>query len=226
MKRIAFICTGVFSILLTNSCSSTKLKFSILGGTNLGGITENTDLSKVSSIRTPAEADIDAFSGATRAGVNGGFHIATKLGRNDIETGLDYMYNHQVFTYSDAGNMYTGVRKLDVSQFMLPVSYNLILFRNRLINNDIQLKAGYLGQFNFVATIDEGQLPDYSTNVWSHGLTFGISGYPFAFNNGSKLGLYFDLYRGSQIYKDHYNQSTFKMPGSSFMKFGVKYQFK
>ena len=142
-----------------------------------------------------------------------------------VETGIDYMYNHQTFKYIDAGNMYVGVRELNVSQVILPLTYNLTLFRKLLPEADIQLKAGYLGQFNFITTEGYGILPDYSLKRFSNGATAGISALPFKFENGSRLGFYFDVYRGSRIYTDFYNQTGFEMPGSSFMKFGVKFQF-
>lgn len=54
----------------------------------------------------------------------------------------------------------------------------------------------------------------------------GISAYPVRFGNGSKLGIYIDVYRGSQIYEDYYNQKVFETPGSSFVKGGIWYRFK
>ena len=222
------------SIIIINSCSSPrkttvtdmKLKFSLQGGANIGGITENTDMTVVPNVKVPPEATVDAFTGATRIGINVGMHINKTLKRNQIEAGIDYMYNHQTFTYTDAENTYIGVRELNVSQVLFPLTYNFVLLRNPFPHADIQLKAGYLGQLNFISTSETGVLPEYSINPWSNGVTLGISAFPFQFNTGSKLGFYFDMHRGSQIYEDYYNQSSFKMPGSSFMKFGVKYQFK
>jgi hypothetical protein len=219
-------------LIAINSCSTSqqtgtdkKLKFSIQAGANLGGITENSDMAVVPGAETPPEATVDAFSGATHTGVNVGMHVNKPLKYNQFETGIDFMFNCQTFTYIDAGNKYVGVRDLKVSQIMFPLSYNIVLFRKHLLNAGIQLKFGYLGQLNFVSTSSTGILPDYSINRWSNGATLGISAYPFQFNDGSKLGMYFDGYRGTQIYKDFYNQSSFEMPGSSFIKFGLKYQF-
>jgi hypothetical protein len=220
------------SIVIINSCSVSnqayngkKIKFSAQAGSNIGGITENTNMSLVPGIVVPPEASADAFTGATKTGFNGGVHMSRSLKRNKIETGIDYMYNHQTFKYIDAGNIYVGVRELNVSQLILPLSYNLTLFRKQLPEADIQLKAGYLGQLNFITTEGYGILPDYSLKRFSNGVTAGISALPFKFENGSRLGFYFDVYRGSRIYTDFYNQTGFEMPGSSFMKFGVKFQF-
>jgi len=230
MKKTVIIFILGLSFIIINSCSTTrqttatgrKLKFSLQGGANIGGITENTDMTVVPNVETT----VDAFSGATQTGFNVGMHINKTLKRNQIEAGIDYMYNHQSFTYNDAENMYNGVRELNVSQVLFPLTYNFVFLKKRLPHADIQLKAGYMGQLNFISTHETGVLPEYSLNAWSNGLTLGISTFPFQFNNGSKLGFYFDMYRGSRIYEDYYNQSSFAMPGSSFMKFGVKYQFK
>jgi hypothetical protein len=173
-----------------------------------------------------AESTVDAFSGATNKGINIGVHLNKSLKYNQVESGLDYMYNKQTFTYNDAVNNYAGYRELKVSQFMIPLTYNFILFRKMFPNADIHLKLGYIGQLNFVSATSTGILPDYSIKPWSNGGTIGISAYPFQFQNGSKLGFYIDGYRGTQVYKDFYNQSSFKIPGSSFIKFGLKYQLK
>ena len=66
------------SFILINSCSTTrqttetdrKLKFSLQGGANMGGLTENTDMTVVSNVKVPPEAPVDAFTGATRTGFN------------------------------------------------------------------------------------------------------------------------------------------------------------
>ena len=234
MKKKSFkFCMGLIFIVI-NSCYSAreipvdkKLKIALQSGTNIGGITENTDMNIIPNIRVPAESNVDAFTGATQLGYNIGVHIDKKLKNNQVETGLDYMYNYQTFNYNDASNFYIGVRRLNVSQIMLPLTYNFVLFRNLESKADIQLKVGLLGQFNSISTNETGiSLPAYSTNNWSFGPIFGLSACPFKFNNGKKLGVYYEVYRGSQIYEDYYNLPDFEMPGSSFMKFGLRYQFK
>jgi len=217
------------SLLCINSCSTSQqtntdrsLKFSVQAGANKGGITENTDMTVVPG----AETTVDAFSGATNYGINTGIHITKPLKYNKVESGLDYMYNSQTFTYTDAVNNYSGVRELKVSQIMLPLTYNFVLFRKIFPNADIQLKLGYTGQLNFVSVSSTGILPDYTIKPWSNGATLGISAFPIQFKNESKLGVYFDGYRGTMVYKDYYNQDSFEMPGSSFIRFGLKYQLK
>ena len=102
---IAFVCVNW---ILSNSCSSSypvweqkKIKISLQAGGNIGGITENTDMSVVPGVEVPAEATVDAFSGATYTGANLGVRLNKKLKRNQVELGLDYMYNHQNFNYID-----------------------------------------------------------------------------------------------------------------------------
>jgi hypothetical protein len=229
MKKLILTILASFYLIAINSCSTSRqtntdrsLKFSIQAGANKGGITENTDMTVVPG----AETTVDAFSGATNYGINTGIHIAKPLKYNKVESGIDYMYNLQTFTYNDAVNNYSGVRELKVSQIMIPLTYNFVLFRNLLPDADIQLKLGYAGQLNFVSESGTGTLPDYSIKPWSNGATFGISAFPVQFKNGSKLGFYFDAYRGTQVYEDYYNQRSFEMPGSSYMKFGIKYQLR
>lgn len=229
MKKNILIFSVLLIFILINSCSSTSqtstdrnIKFSVQAGANMGGIVENTDMSVVPNVLVPPEATVNAFTGATRTGVNIGVRFNQPLRRNEIETGIDFMFNSQEFNYIDAGNHFIGVRQLNVSQFMIPLTYNFVLSRKA----DIQLKIGYLAQFNLVGTEGVGMLPDYTIKKLSSGPTLGISALPFVFRNGSKLGFYVDIYRGSQIYEDYYNQSTFEMPGSSFVKVGFKYQLK
>lgn len=223
---------GIPACLLL-SCSTTeqatsdkKTTFSVQAGSNIGGITENTDMSVVPGVHVPPEATVDAFSGATQPGFNAGVHLNRKLNNNQLETGVDYMFNHQTFNYIDAGNHYIGVRELHVSQLMLPATYNLVLFKRRMPEAELQIKAGFIGQVNFVKATGTGILPDYSVHPFSAGPTLGISAYPLSFRNGNKLGFYFDIYRGSQIYEGFYNQKEFEMPGSSFARFGLKFHFR
>ncbi|GAJ21216.1 unnamed protein product, partial [marine sediment metagenome] len=110
----------------------------------------------VSNVKIPPEATVDAFTGATRTGFNAGMHINKTFKRNQIEAGIDYMYNHQTFTYTDAENMFNGVRELNVSQVLFPLTYNFVLLRNPFPHADIQLKAGYMGQLNFISTSRTG----------------------------------------------------------------------
>lgn len=219
--------------LLVISCNVTEqaqraFKLSAVAGYGYGGMVENTDLSVVPNSRPAPEASVDAFTGATIGGPTAGIRVNKAYCFGGFETGVDYMYNHQTFTYADQGNMFTGVRKFHVNQLMIPFTYNLGLFGKSLPNTDLQLKLGVLGQYNFLRVTDAGltSLPEYALNKYSLGATLGVSAYPFTFSNQSKLGFYLEAYRGSRIYTDYYNQKGFEMPGSAFVKIGLRYQFK
>lgn len=135
MKTIKIKLLLFVLVCLIFSCSTvekgatekkTTITFQV--GSNIGGITENTDMREVPGVVAPTEATVDAYSGATQTGFNAGVHINHRLKNNQVETGLDYMYNNQTFNYIDAGNKYIGVMELHVSQFMIPLTYNFSLF--------------------------------------------------------------------------------------------------
>ena len=221
--KIVVAITVLIFIVVTISCSTAKQKISFQSGVNQGGIVENTDMGVVSGVSTPAEATVDAFTGATQTGFNAGVHLNQPVGKNELETGLDYMYNHHTFNYIDIGNRFIGVRRIGLSQIIVPLTYNFVVNSNI----DLQLKFGLAVQYNLVNVKDVTvfSLPEYNIHRFSAGPTVGVSAFPVHFSNGNKLGLYFDMYRGSQIYEDYYNQTTFEMPGSAYMKCGLKYQF-
>jgi hypothetical protein len=228
-KVLLWFC--ISTILIFAGCISQKsagkeekykpaFKFQV--GINKGGIIENTDLKQIPN------TEVDAYSGATRTGFNTGVKVLLPIKRNDIETGIEYMYNNQTFTYNDHLNGYNGIRKLGISQFMIPLTYNIGLFRihNKFEEGLITFKLGYLIQLNTVNINDvTGNLPEYKLKNFSSGFTAGLVTSPFHFKNGSRLGLYLDFYRGSRIYEDFYNQKEFEMPATSFIKYGISYQF-
>lgn len=225
MKRknlqILLILSMIISSCSTTDISQRKAKISVQAGLNKGGITENTDLE---SINIP-ENQSDVFTGATKTGYNIGLHINKPLKYGEIESGLDFMQNKQTLKYSNPNLNHLGQRQLTVNQLMIPITYNFIIFKKHLNKNEIQLKIGYLGQLNFVNTKDNGKLPDFDIKKWSNGAVFGISAYPIVLKNNNKIGIFADLYRGSQIYIDEYNKTEFEMPGSSFLKYGIRYKF-
>ncbi len=228
MKNIQIIAI-CFSILSVSSCSVNKkteqagqqIAFLILAGINHGGITENTDLSLILN----TDNILDAYSGATKITYHTGIHIVKGLKRNQIESGVDYMLNHQTFTYKDEENKYNGTRELYVRQIMLPLTYNFNIFNKLLPDSKVQLKIGYIAQLNFINIDDRGNLPQYTLKKWSNGLTLGVSSSIIRFKNGNDIGFYLDIYRGSRIYEDFYNRPAFEMPGTSFARLGLRYQF-
>lgn len=223
MQKLKFLLP--FFLLIIAGCtgikqSGTPLKpyWRFEAGLNSGGIVEKNDFTEL------PEVEPDAYSGATRTGYNAGVHCVIPLLNHGIKTGIVYMYNPQTFTYQDNINGFSGERKLSTSQIMMPLTLNFSLFRQKAPEGLIHLKLGYALQFNMVGISSNGTLPDYSLNRWSNGFTLGITAIPFRFQDGSRLGFYIDGYRGTQIYEDFYNQESFDMPGTSFIKYGVIYQ--
>ena len=158
-------------------------------------------------------------------GYNAGAHVMVPVGKHSLETGLDYLYSPQTFTYNDPANQYYGTRDINTSQIALPITFNLGINRHKFDDGLFQLKLGYLIQRNFVDVTDHtSTLPQYEVKDWSHGFTFGFNVVPFVFQNNNRLGFSLEFYRGSQIYEDVYNDSSFEMPGSSFTRLGCFYR--
>jgi hypothetical protein len=220
----------LISTLLIMGCApsnlvsdNTKWKpiYSFQVGIAHGGIIENTDLKQIPN------TEIDAFTGATSVSPIVGANIKLPILWNEFEAGIDYMYVNQIFTYKDAFNGYNGKRELSTSQFIFPLTYNFKILRKLSPNNIWSFKIGLVGEYNLVKVNDNiNSLPNYSINKFSGGFVFGAATMPFHFENNSKLGFFLDMYRGSRIYTDFYNLKSFKMPGSSFARFGIIYQFK
>lgn len=228
MQRIVKF-SGLIIALFAASCSTQsvtseqaewKPTYRVQLGTNKGGVVENTDLTVIPN------TEIDAYSGATSKGVNASAKAILPLKHNAIETGVDLMYNKQKFLYADAANSFNGERKLDVYQLMVPITYSIGILKKNHPEGLFQIKLGYVAQLNSIIVSNiEGNLPQYSTNLFSNGATFGISSTPFKLKNGAKLGFYLDGYRGSQVYEDFYNRTEYEMPGTAFVKYGIIYQF-
>lgn len=198
-----------------------RFRYSVQLGTNKGGITENTNMADLPG------TEIDAFSGATRTGFNVAGRVSYPFRRVSFETGLDYMYNQQTFTWNDPALNFAGTQQFSTHQLILPTTLNLGFFRKNDSRGLIRLKAGHVLQYNMViAGKKTGATPNYSLNPFSNGLTFGISVMPLKLSNGSRMGLFMEGYRGSQIYIDPYNSKDFEMPGSSFMKIGIIYELQ
>lgn len=189
-------------------------------GIGKGGVTENTDMAVVSN------AEVDAFSGSTKTSFNCGGRIILPMKRNSVETGIDYLHNSQIFVYKDINNNYHGSRNINTSQVMIPLVYNIPLFRKNSPHGLIQVKLGYLAQINFFTISSSGSsLPGYNTKVFSNGLIIGFSSNPIRLRDGRSMGFYLEGYRGSQIYEDFYNKTEYQMPGTSFLKYGVFFEF-
>lgn len=226
MKKIEALIILILGMIIAG-CSSTRISekkwrptYRIQAGVNKGGIVENTQF------EASEEIIVDAYSGATRLGAHAGGHVLLPVGNNCIETGADLMFNHQKFTYNDHNNQFTGKQTFNLFQAMFPVVYNVGIYRKIHPDGLIQLKFGYLGQLNFLQQTNSiGTTPEHGINTYSGGVTIGVTSTPFVLQNGSKLGIYFDVYRGGQILKDFYNKANYEEPGSSFIKTGLIYQF-
>jgi len=217
-------CTSIKQTGRKETPEAPVLKLS--AGINKGGITDNTDMSELSAVSEKKETSVDAYSGATKTGVNASAHVAIPLFNNAVETGLDFMYSPQTLSYQDELNLFTGKREIYTSQIMVPVTYNFRVLKSYQPQGLLRIKLGFLFQYNMLNAKDRGnQLPGFQVNNFSNGLTLGLESTPIHLNNGADLGFYMDLYRGSQIYEDFYNRKSFEMPGSSFFKAGIIYKF-
>lgn len=212
-------CSG--SQEVTEAYKNRKVKFGVEAGANLGGIVDNTNLTKIEG--TP----VDGFTGATRVGFHEGAHTTIPAGRNDIQAGINYLFSPQKFTYNDAFHGYFGTRKISLSQLILLVTHNINLFKQRLDPGTISLKFGGALEYNIPSVQQQGQLlPGYTINKFSGRITLGISALQFTFYHQSRLGCSSDIYRGYQIFDDLYNHAEYEMPASSYMKLSIIYQFK
>lgn len=203
----------------TSAPEKRKPIYRVQFGSNKGGIVENNDLSVIS------HAEVDAFTGATKSGLNASGKVLLPLKYNWVESGIEIMSNKQVLTYNDHQNSFIGERSLALTQFMVPLTYSIGFFRKNTPEGLIHLKVGYLAQFNYFQLTNTGQIPDYSTKAFSGGAVMGLSTTPFRLNNGSRIGLFIDAYRGSPAYHDFYNQPEFEMPATAFLKYGIIFQF-
>lgn len=228
MKTKTLILVGMISLAgcvsnleISKDDQKRKIRFGAEAGANKGGIVENTNMSYIDG------ASVDAFSGATCIGGHIGGHTKLPVGRNDVQVGLNYMYSPQTFTYHDETNGFSGTRKIGLSQFILPITYNVNLFKNSLPDGTIYLKFGGAFEYNLASVKDNGShLPGYTIRPFTGGVTLGIATLPLRFKDNSRIGLSFDVYKGTQIFDDLYNRKAFKMPTSSYMKLSIIYQFK
>lgn len=196
-----------------------RLQYSVQAGLYQGGITENTDMKEVGDV------PVDAFTGATRPGVTAGVRVEKPVRNQSVGLGLDWAITTHDFNFKDPLNGYEGSRCLTMNQLMVPLTWNIGMFRQRQAEGMLKLKIGMVGQFNVFSVNDQGALPTFTTHALSGGFTLGISVTPFRLHNGHRLGLFAEGYRGTIIYEDFYNSQAMKMPGSSYLKIGVVFAF-
>lgn len=168
--------------------------WSARGGINTGGFVDN---------EVP-----DAVSGATLTNFTLGIHPDITTSGKTFETGLDLIGYRQNFEYDDPANEYFGKRSFDYYELRLPLTYNFRFFKN-LSNCDffylkIGISTGYIINKNVT---EQGILPAYDLKPFSIGPALGVAFSPLGISRRFKLGVFIDLYRGSKVYKDFYNNS-------------------
>lgn len=210
---------GCSVVSKTASPEKRKPVYRIQLGSNKGGIVDNTDMSVIPG------AGVDAFTGATVRGINASAKVLLPLKYNSAETGIEIMSNKHLLTYNDQQNNFLGERSIALTQFMIPLTYSIGILKRNVPEGLVQIKFGYLAQFNHFRFDNKGQLSEYSSKVFSSGAVLGLSTCPIKLGNGSRIGFYVDAYRGSPAYHDFYNQPEFEMPGTAFLKYGIIYQF-
>ncbi len=155
---------------------------------------------------------------------NAGIHTEINLKGHLIETGLDYISFDQTVEYKLPSLSVAGNRDFSFHQLRLPLTYNLLLFKNRQNRPRLILKAGMPVGYTFIESVTEnGNIPDYKFTNWDYGPTLGASIYPLQLKQNYRVGFYLDLYRGSRIYEDIYHKSEV-IGGHSYMKYGISLQ--
>jgi hypothetical protein len=222
----SFFCLTLLLALFSACSSPFFVKSEFHSGIYSGGIVENTDLSVIANIPNGENGAADAFTGATSRGCYGGAKVIAPLGKVEWESGLTLSHNQHEFLYDDEWNAFAGDRSISLTQLSLPLMLRLPLLKKRFPDAEWRLKMGFLGQYNFVNLSGTGILPDFSIENFSSGMALGFSALPWQLKNGAKLGLEMELYRGSRIYTDFYNQAEFEMPGSAYGRLGFVFQPK
>jgi len=176
----------------------------------MGGLVENS-----------LTEEMDTISGATQPAVSAGVHTEWAIGKNYIESGLDYSGFSQAVNYQIHSLDVVGSRDISFHQLRIPFTYNLHLFTNNQGQPKLIIKGGVSGGYTFWKSIkDSGTLEEYHFTSTDMGPTFGIVLYPFPKVNNTPVGLYLDFYRGSRIYSDSYHREE-GLGGMSYMKMGV-----
>ena len=209
------------TLCLLMGCSTTSkvenskqniITYNIQVGTSWGGIIEDTK--------------IDAVTGATSSSINFGFHPEFNILDKNIETGIDFLYYKQSFTYLDNVEGFDGKREFRFAELRVPLTYNFQLFKNEYSEGRLLIKLGLSAGYRVYENIEQiGTVPDYTFDEFSIGPTLGLSTTPFTINNKLKLGFYLDLVRGSKVYEDPYI-TTDEVGNMSNMKFGILLKFR
>ena len=188
----------------------------IHAGVSSGGLVDNMKMVEIKGV-----SEVDAISGATNMQFNAGIHSEINIKHNKIETGLDYISFDQSVEYEMPSFSVTGNRNFKFHQFRLPLTYNFQFLKSNNSYPKLILKAGLSYGYTFSQSITgDVNIPDYKFTNWDIGPTIGISYYPLQIKQNYRIGIYFDMYRGSRIYDDIYHEAK-GIGSQSFMKFGV-----
>lgn len=199
-----------------------KISFAFLAGGAYGGFVHNENMHGINGV-----SDMDAITGATKVTYNAGVHTFLEGHGRTIETGLDYVNLSKSIKYEMPSFSVNGTRDFKVHQLRLPVTYNFGFFKNGLDQSRFILRVGLSAGYTFSKTVEDSEdsenLPDYEFSDWDFCGKFGLSYYPFNFNENSRLGFYIDAYRGLKAYKDIYHEPAY-LGGNAFMKFGFIFE--
>ena len=204
--------------LKDDGVGQSRVNIALLAGAARGGLVENNTMTGLED-----ESDIDAITGATSKTFTAGLHAGININGHRLETGFDYIAFDQSVRYTYPAGDY-GQRDIRFQQIRLPLSYNLLFFRNERNQAALELKAGVSLGYTFSKSItDYGNVPDYRFSTWDAGPTLGLAFYPWRSASGYRAGLYMDIYRGSRIYEDRYHTAE-GMGGQSYLKVGIVVQ--
>jgi len=182
-------------------------RISFLAGGSFGGIVENNEL-----VGVDGTSIVDGISGATRKTVTIGIHTEVSVGSHNLETGLDWLNFDQSISYNLPSFSYYGRRDISFHQLSLPLVCNFDLTGDGKLSFKIGASIGYTIS---KTVINSGILPSYKFKDFDYGGTIGLTYFPI-----ENIGIFTDIYRGSQIYNDVFHSKK-GMGGQSYVKFGI-----
>jgi hypothetical protein len=186
------------------------------GGGSFGGIVkyQNTD-------GTTGATQVDVVSGATSVRYHFGVNKNLNIYGHKIQTGLEWIQFRQNMSFTDPYHDFDGEMDINLDQIRLPLTYNFLLFQDKQHYARLKIKLGMSIGYTFSRRIDrQGRIPDTQWKDWDVGPLLGFELYPFPAAGHWKLGLMFDLYRGSSIYEDFYSQYK-EIGNHSYLTFGI-----
>jgi hypothetical protein len=153
---------------------------------------------------------VDAVTSASRWGGNGGIHAEIDLAGHFIETGLDYSYFKNDYTYNNLSGNIDGTRSFTIQGITLPVMYNFHFFNRGNGDPRLILGLGLFGSyFPYHKVGETGSMSSYNLKNWTAGPCLRISYYPLEIEDKYLLGLFLGLSRSiNGFYTDDYYKGT------------------